>query len=91
VSAEGATGSAEATANSFAGKMQIDVSGDIVTVTTPGGKESGHYRVVREDPTTTVIATDADGAAEQETFTLVDAKTLKWNVVPGRAIIFAKD
>jgi hypothetical protein len=91
VSSEGSSGSADVTAKAFAGKMQIDVTGDVVTVTTPAGKETGHYRVVSEDATTTVIATEGDSGAEQETFTLVDGKTLKWTVVPGKAILFTKE
>jgi hypothetical protein len=88
---EGTTGAAQGAGDAFAGKMQIDVAGDIVTVTTGTGKESGHYKVVREDSTTTVIATEAEGGSEQETFTLVDPKTLKWSVVPGKAIFFTKE
>src|SRR5277367_6023744 len=84
ISSEGSTRSADVLTNAFAAKMQLDVSGDIVTVTTPGGKESSHYRVVREDATTTVIASEGEAGADQETFTLVDAKTLKWTVVPGK-------
>jgi hypothetical protein len=91
VRAEGATGAAEAAADAFVGKMEIDVSGDIVTVTTPSGKETGHYRVVSEDKTTTIITTDTDGGADPQNFTLIDAKTLRWAVVPGKAIIFTKD
>jgi hypothetical protein len=91
VSSEGSTGSADVYANAFAAKMQLDVSGDIVTITTPGGKESSHYKVLREDATTTVIAAEGDAGTDQETFTLVDPKTLKWTVVPGKAIVFAKE
>jgi len=91
VRTEGVTGAAESAADSFAGKMQIDVTGDVVTVTTPDGKETGHYKVVSEDKTTTVITTDADGGTPPETFVLVDPKTLKWSVVTGKAIIFTKD
>jgi hypothetical protein len=91
VRAEGATGPSETAADAFAGKMEIDVTGDVVTVTTPAGKETGHYRVLSEDKTTTIISTDADGGADPQTFTLVDAKTLKWAVVPGKAIVFTKE
>jgi hypothetical protein len=91
VRTEGTTGPAATAADAFAGKMEIDVTGDVVTVTTPSGKETGHYKVVSEDKTTTVITTDAEAGADPQTFTLVDAKTLKWSVVPGKEIIFTKD
>jgi hypothetical protein len=91
VRAEGDTGATGTAADAFAGKMEIDVTGDVVTVTTSAGKETGHYKVVSEDKTTTVITTDADGGADPQTFTLVDPKTLKWAVVPGKAIVFTKE
>jgi hypothetical protein len=91
IRAEGTTGPADTAANAYAGRMQIDVSGDVVTVTSPAGKETGHYKVVSEDKSTTVITTGPDGGAGSETFTLVDAKTLSWSVAAGKAIIFTKE
>jgi hypothetical protein len=91
VRSEGVPGAAGNAADAFAGKMQIDVTGDVVTVTTPDGKETGHYKVVSEDKTTTVITLDSDAGSPPETFTLVDPKTLRWAVVTGKAVIFTKD
>jgi hypothetical protein len=71
--------------------MQLDIAGDEVTVTSPAGTERGHYKVVREDATTTVIARDAKGGVDEETLTLVDPRTLKWNVSAGQAVIFTKE
>jgi len=91
VRAEGVPPSEDDAANGFAGKMQLDVSGDVITVTTAAGKETGHYKVVSEDKGTTVIATDKDGPSEPQTFTFVDEKTLRWQVVPGKAVVFNKE
>lgn len=91
VRAEGVPPSADDAANAFAGKMQIDVSGDTITVTTLAGKQSDHYKVVSEDKTTTVIATDKDGPAEPQTFTFVDDKTIRWQVIVGKAVVFNKE
>jgi hypothetical protein len=91
VHAEGAPGESEASANGFAGKMQIDVAGDEISVTTSAGKQSVHYKVLSEDKSTTVITTDADGPADPQTFTFVDPKTMRWAVVPGKAVVFTKE
>jgi hypothetical protein len=91
VRAEGIPPSADDAANAFAGKMQLDVSGDTITVTTTAGKQSDHYKVVSEDKTTTVIATDKDGPGEPQTFTFVDDKTIRWQVIVGKAVVFNKE
>ena len=91
--AEGVTTDSVAAANTFAGKMQIEVTGDVIVVTTVNGKLTGHYRTVREDKDKVVIATTAekDASAEEETFTFVDPKTMRWAVADGKSIVFAKE
>jgi hypothetical protein len=91
VRAEGVPASADDAANAFAGKMSIDVTSDVITLTTSSGKQSGHYKVVSEDKATTVIATDKDGPADPQTFNFVDEKTMRWQVVPGKAVVFNKE
>jgi len=91
VHAEGVPAGADDSANAFAGKMQLDVTGDLITVTTPTGKDSGHYTLVKEDKSTTVITTDKDGPKEPQTFAFVDDKTMRWMVVPGKAVVFNKE
>jgi hypothetical protein len=71
--------------------MLIEVSGDTITITTGSDKQSGHYKLLSEDKTTTVIATDKDGPTEPQTFTFVDDKTMRWLVVPGKAVVFNKE
>jgi hypothetical protein len=90
VRAEGVFGEAQTAANAFAAATDLDVRGDSITVSTPKEKQSGRYRVVREDKTSLVLTTDKDGPDEPQTFTFVDAKTMKWSVLDGKAIVFVK-
>ena len=88
--AEGVAVASQAAANTFATGMTLEVSGDSITVTTPHDKQSGRYKVVKEDKSTLVLTTDKDGPKEPQTFTFVDDKTLKWLVMDGETIVLAK-
>jgi hypothetical protein len=77
-------------ANAFASQTEIDVHGDQITVTTPRDHQAGRYRVVREDKTQVVIATDRDGPDDAQTFTFVDEKTMRWTVLEGKTITLAR-
>lgn len=88
--AEGVAVASRDAANTFATGMTLEVSGDSITVTTPHDKQSGRYKVVREDKATLVVTTDKDGPKEPQTFTFVDDKTVKWLVMDGEQIVFAK-
>jgi hypothetical protein len=90
--AEGVTADVQAAANLFATRMQIEVSGDVMVVTTPTDKQNCHYKTVREDKDKVVIATDKDGPKAEETFTFLDPKTMRWSITPdGKAIVFVKE
>jgi hypothetical protein len=89
VRAEGVGGDATVPANAFATGTQLEVKGDTITVSTPKDKQTGHYKVVKEDKVTLVITCDRDGD-EQQKFTFVDDKTLKWAVQDGKSIVFAR-
>ena len=78
-------------ATSYAARMRFDVKGDTITLTTGKDTRVDHYSVLHEDKAKTVIVTDTDGANDPQTFTLVDAKTMKWAVTPGSSIIFVKE
>jgi hypothetical protein len=88
--AEGVAVASQAAANAFATGMTLEVSGDSITVTTPHDKQSGRYKVVKEDKSTLVLTTDKDGPKEPQTFTFVDDKTLKWLVLDGEILVFGK-
>jgi hypothetical protein len=88
--AEGVAAEASGAANAFATGTELEVKGDAITVTTPKDKQSGRYKVIRQDKTTLVIATDKDGPGEPQTFTFADDKTMRWAVLDGRTIVFAR-
>ena len=88
--AEGVLPEAQAAANAFAAETEIDVHGDAITVITSRDKQSGTYRVLKEDKSQVTIVTDKDGPNDAQTFTLVDDKTLRWNVLDGRTITFTR-
>jgi hypothetical protein len=88
--AEGVALASQASANAFASGMTLEVSGHSITVTTPHDKQSGRYKVVREDKATLVLMTDKDGPKEPQTFTFVDDRTVKWLVTDGETIVFSK-
>jgi hypothetical protein len=90
VRAEGVGGEAANVAAAFAAGMELDVTGDAISVTTGGQRQSGRYRVLREDPNAVVMTTDADGWNEPQTFTFAGPDTLRWSVLPGKAIVFAR-
>jgi hypothetical protein len=89
-SAEGVGPEAQAAANAFAVETEIDVKGDAITVTTPRDRQSGTYKVLREDKSQVTIVTDKDGPDDAQTFTIVDDKTLRWSVLDGRTITFVR-
>lgn len=88
--ADGVGGDMQTVANTFATQTEIDVKGDLITVTTPKDRQSGKYKVVREDKAQVVIVTDKDGPDDAQTFTFVDDKTMRWSVLEGKSIVFVK-
>jgi hypothetical protein len=91
VRAEGVPGEAVAVANAFATGTELEVKGDAITVTTPRDRQSGRYKVLRQEKTTLVITTDRDGPGDPQTFTFVDEKTLRWAPIEGKSIVFTKE
>ncbi len=91
VRAEGVSPDVQKAADAFAGKMTIDVTGDVIVVTTATDRQSGHYKAVSDDKTKLVIVTDKDGPSDPQTFLFTDAKTMKWIVQAPKAIVFTKD
>ena len=89
-STEGVAPVAVASANVFATKMTLDVKGDAIVVATPKETQSGRYKVVTQDKTRVVITTDKDGPDDPQAFTFVDDRTLRWAVLEGKAIVFAR-
>jgi hypothetical protein len=91
VRADGPVGDALVRANDFATKTELDMRGDRITVTYPSQEtQTGRYRVLDETKQAVVIVTDRDGASDKQTFSFVDEKTIKWLVLEGKSITFAK-
>jgi hypothetical protein len=90
VRAEGVSADLMPAANAFAASTELDVKGDTLVVTTPKERQSGRYRVLVENATTLVIATDKDGPEQPQTFTFADGGTMKWAVIDGKSIVFAR-
>ena len=91
VRAEGVSADATPAANAFAVGTELYVKGDTLVVVTPKERQSGRFRVLAETPTTLMIATDKDGAEQPHTFTFLDGGTIKWAVLEGKSIVFAKE
>jgi hypothetical protein len=83
---------AQAAANAFATKMQLEVDGDVMVVITATAKQNCHYKIVREEKDKVVITTDKDGPKDELIFLFVDAKTMRWLVTTdGKAVVLVKD
>jgi hypothetical protein len=91
VRAEGVVGDASTAANTFAFHTKLHFEGGEMTVLSPHQAQAGHYRVVREDATSLVLVTDADGPSAPETFTFGADGTMRWAILPGKAIVFARE
>jgi hypothetical protein len=90
VRADGVPPEALGGANAFATGTELEVKGDSITITTPKDKQTGRYKVVKQDKATLVITTDKDGPGDPQTFTFVDDKTVRWAVLEGKSILFSK-
>ena len=90
--AEGVNADVQVQADAFATGTEIEVKGESIAITTPVAKtkQTGKYRVMKEDKTVVVLYTEADGPTDSQTFTFVDDKTMKWGVVDGKTITFKR-
>ena len=90
VHAEGVPAESTGSANAFASALAIDVKGDVMTVTQGTRRQTGRYRVVQEDASRVVLTTDADGPLDPYTFVFVDEDMMRWEALPGRTLVFAR-
>jgi hypothetical protein len=89
--AEGVASDVQQAANTFALDTEIDVKGEAISVRTPKGKQSGKFKVVREDKKSVVIVTDADGPKDEQTFTFDDEATMRWKVLEGKTMTLHRE
>jgi hypothetical protein len=89
---DGVTADLQAQADAFASGTELEVKGDDISVLTPASKlkQSGKYKVVKEDKGTVILFTEGDGQNDAQTFTFVDDRTVKWTVVEGKTITLRK-
>ena len=76
--------------NLYAAQMELDFKNDKVSVKTSNAKQSGKYKIVREDKTGFALVTDGDGTADEQTFTFDSDREISWVVMPGKTIQFQK-
>jgi hypothetical protein len=88
--ADGVAAEAQTAANAFATSTEIEVKGDAIAVTTGHDRQSGTYKVVKEDKGSVTIVTDKDGPNDAQVFSFVDDKTMRWAVLEGKTITFAR-
>jgi hypothetical protein len=89
VRAEGVAPEVAASANAFASSLSIDVHGASMTVVQGSHRQSGRYRVARDEASEVVVVTDADGPLEPHTFVLA-GDTMRWEILPGKTIVFRR-
>jgi len=88
---EGASAAEEPAAAAFALGTELDFHGGSVLVKTPRDRVTSPFKVVREDKTTVVVVTDADGPSAPQTFVFSDENTMQWTIVPGKRISFRRE
>ena len=91
LSAEGVTPDVQASADLFATGTELDIRGENIVVATPKGKQSGKFRVKTDEKTQVTIWTDGDGPTDPQTFVFIDERTMKWNVLEGKTILFRRE
>jgi hypothetical protein len=90
VRAEGTSADVLPAANAFSMGTELTFHRDTLTVTTMKTMQSGHYRVVSGDATRVVITTDRDGPGQPQTFVFANEWTMRWAVLEGKSIVFAR-
>lgn len=90
--AEGVVTEVQQAANEAASAMELEFKKDTVVIKSAQDKDpmTAHYFVLREDKRSVVLVTDQDGPRDEQTLTLDDDKTMRWQVLPGKTITFSR-
>ncbi|MFO0671867.1 MAG: hypothetical protein U0235_19965 [Polyangiaceae bacterium] len=93
VKAEGVLPDLQQSANEAAQGMELEFKKDTVTLRAAKDKDpmASKYVVLREDKRSVVLVTEQDGAANEQTLTLDDDTTMRWQVLQGKTITFNRD
>ena len=90
--AEGVVPDVQPSANDAASGMELEFKKDTVTIKPAKDKDgmTARYVVLREDKRSVVVVTEQDGARDEQTLTLDDDATMRWQVLPGKTITFSR-
>ena len=91
IRAEGVSADIVATATAFATHTELEFRGADITVTTSKQTQIGRYQLLREEPSSVVIATDLDGPAHPQTFVFAGDETMRWMLPEGKTIVFTRE
>ena len=91
VRAEGAGAEGVPAANAFASSIELEFRRNQIFVTSARQSQAGRYEVVREDANAVVVTTERDGPTHPQTFTFQPTDTMRWHVLDGRSILFARE
>jgi hypothetical protein len=91
VRAEGIATDQQVAANAFAVGTELEFKSGTLRVKTPSNEQTGKYKVTTEDKQSVTVTTDRDGVTDPQTFYFPDERTMRWQVLEGKAITFQKD
>jgi hypothetical protein len=91
VRAEGAGVESVPAANAFAAGLELEFRRNEIFVTSARQSQAGRYEVLQEDANGVVITTERDGPTHRQKFSFQGDDTLRWHVLEGRSILFARD
>ena len=91
VRAEGAGVESVPAANAFAAGLELEFRRNEIFVTSARQSQAGRYEVLEEGANGVVITTERDGPTHPQKFSFQGDDTLRWNVLEGRSILFARD
>jgi hypothetical protein len=88
--ADGVVPEMQPLANEAASGMELEFKKDVVTIRPAKDKDpmTARYVVLREDKRSVVVVTEGDGARDEQTLTLDDDATMRWQVMQGKTITF---
>jgi hypothetical protein len=93
VKADGVIADVQPAANEAANGMQLEFKKDVVVIRPAKDKDplTARYIVLREDRRSVVVVTEHDGARDEQTLTLDDDDTMRWQVLQGKTITFERE
>jgi hypothetical protein len=93
VKADGVVADVQPAANEAANGMELEFKKDVVVIRPAKDKDplTARYIVLREDRRSVVVVTEHDGARDEQTLTLDDDDTMRWQVLQGKTITFERE